>query len=147
MSIYILIIVLTIVAYQLILFVLAVTDKLDNEKVLATVCGVWSLFIIFIRVGYKIYKKLQLTWFNKNYSYCTFYDSKTKKQISAYVKHQDNNALLNFDMNKRYYVRFDYQHKAKSLYGINVKKNAYIINDLLNPPSGFTTDFLKKYME
>lgn len=146
MSIYILIIILTIVVYQLILFVLAVTDKLDDEKVLAIVCGIWSLFIIFIRVGYKIYKKLQLIWFNRNYSYCTFYDNKTKRQISAYVKNQDNNALLNFDMNKRYYIRFDYQHKAKSLYGINVKKDAHIINDLLNPPSGFTKDFLKRYM-
>lgn len=146
MSIYILIVILTIIAYQFIIFVLALANKIDDEKVLTIVCGFWSLLCIFIRGGYKIYKKLQLIWFNKNYSYCTFYDSKTKKQISAYVKNQDNNALLNFDMNKRYYVRFDYQRKAKNLYGIDIKNTNDIINDLLNPPSGFTTDFFKRYM-
>ena len=146
----ILTVIITIIAYQLILFIIALANKLDNEKVQIAICGVWSLlWIIFVGGGYAIYKRLRLKWFNKHYSYCTFYDKENSKHnFSAYVKNQDNNALLNFDMSKRYYVRFDYQHKAKNLDGVYLKRNNNqdIINDLLNPPTGFTKDFFKRYM-
>lgn len=141
--------IITIIIYQLILFIIGLANKLDNKKVQITIFGVWTLLWIIFVDGYAIYKRLRLKWFNKHYSYCRFYDKENNRyNFSAYIKNQNNNALLNFDMSKRYYVRFDYQHKAKNLNGVYLKRNnnQNIINDLLNPPTGFTKDFFKRYM-
>lgn len=128
--------VVTLVAFQFIIFLILLANKLDNEIVQMLLCGVWTLFgLLFIRGGYVLYKKIKLIWFNRNYSYCTFHNKKENKSSGVYVRNHENNGLLNYDHSKDYYVEFDFEHKAKNLGGINIKKNDnwLIISDLFNP--------------
>ena len=141
-------ILLTIIAYQFILFIVLLTDKWDNEKIAIILCGVWYLLgMVFVRIPYEIYQKLKVKWFNKHYSYCIFFVN-GKEVRGAYIKNQYGNHLLNYDTTKDHYVRFDYEHKAKNLRNVNLKsnRNQDIVNDLFNPPRGWTIKYIKQFM-
>ena len=65
MTTIILTVIITIIAYQLIIFIVSLADLYDNEKMQLVLCGVWSLImLIIVRPIVKLYRKCLLRWFN-----------------------------------------------------------------------------------
>lgn len=150
----ILTVVITIIAYQLIIFIVSLADLYDNEKMQFALCGVWSLFtFIIIRPIVKLYEKCQLHWFNTHYTKCVFYtkrEGKTTFPTIFYVKNTEINKLSQ-DENRTNYIELKPEEKAKSLLGMNIKRNrgSGYLTDLSNPPihSGYTSDHIAKWLK
>ena len=154
MTTIILTVIITIIAYQLIIFIVSLMDLYDNEKMQYTLCGVWTLAtFITVRPIVKFYRMCQLHWFNTQYTKCIFHTKREgKKNISTifYVKNTEIDKL-NQDENRTNYVELKTEEKAKSLYGIHIKENrgSGFLTDLSNPPthSGFTSDYIAKWLK
>jgi hypothetical protein len=139
-------IILTVIACQLILFILLYTNILDNEKVQIFLCGIWSLlFFIFVGGTIFFYRKIKLYNFNRKYVSCDFY-TKEKRNLSAYVKRTEIHKL-NTNIKAEHYIKIT-EKKAKNLTGINYRKNtcSSIINNLTIPPESYSADYFIKYM-
>lgn len=150
----ILTVVITIIAYQLVIFIVSLMDLYDNEKMQFALCGVWSLFtFIIIRPIIKLYEKCQLHWFNTHYTKCVFYikrEGKTTFSTIFYVKNTEIDKLSQ-DENRTNYIELKPEEKAKSLLGMNIKRNrgSGYLTDLSNPPihSGYTSDHIAKWLK
>lgn len=150
----ILTVIITIVAYQLIIFIISLADLYDNEKIQLVLCGVWSLIIFFIiRPIIKLYQKYQLHWFNAHYTRCIFYtkrEGKTKLPFYFYVKNTEINKL-NQDKNKTYYIELNPGKKAKNLSDIHIRSNrgCGFLTDLTNPPigTGYSGDYIAQWLK
>ena len=71
MTTIILTVIITIVVYQLIIFIVSLADLYNNEKMQLVLCGVWSLIIfVVVRPIIKFYQKCKLHWFNAHYTNC-----------------------------------------------------------------------------
>lgn len=149
-------ILITIIAYQFIIFVLSLANKYDNEKVQIALCGVWSIIgLVFIRNIAKLYRKYKLHWFNTHFTRCVFHNNERKfKRVGAtfvfYVKNTEIEKL-NQDETKTYYIELTPEHKAKNIDGMNFRKNRgqdFLI-DLNNPPywSGYSGDYIAKWLK
>jgi len=154
MTTIILTIIITIIAYQLIIFIVSLANLYDNEKIQYALCGVWTLIVfIFIRPIVKFYRKCQLLWFNTHYTKCVFHtkrEDKTDLPFYFYVKNTEIDKL-NQDKNRTNYVELKPKEKAKSLYGIHIKinKGSGFLTDLSNPPirSGYTSEYIAKWLK
>ena len=139
-------IILTVIACQLILFILLYTDVFDNEKVQIFLCGIWSLlFFVFVGGTIFFYRKIKLYNFNRKYVSCDFYTGE-KRNFGAFVKKTEVHKL-NTDTKAEHYIRI-VERKAKNLNGINYRKNtcSSIINNLAIPPETYSVDYFRKYM-
>lgn len=141
---------ITIVACQLILFVLMLLGKEDDEKVLIVLCGIWSIFgFTILRGVVQLYHKLNTIWFNKNFTRCRFYGFSDGSYSIIYVRNTEIDKL-NKDNTKRYYIEED-PKPLKSLYyaqmHIRRNKGRDFINDIDNPPSfsGFSKEYVANW--
>lgn len=154
MTTIILTIIITIIAYQLIIFIVSLADLYDNEKMQLALCGVWSLLtFVIVRPIVKLYQKCQLHWFNTHYTKCIFYtkrEGKSPYSTIFYVKNTEVDKLSQ-DKNRTNYVELKPEEKAKSLLGMYIKRNrgSGFLTDLSNPPihSGFTGDHIAKWLK
>lgn len=154
MTTIILTIIITIVAYQLIIFIVSLADLYDNEKIQLVLCGVWTLFVfIIIRPIVKFYRECQLLWFNAHYTRCIFNtkrEGKTDLPTYFYVKNTEI-GKLNQDKNRTNYVELKPEEKAKNLYRIHIKENrgCGFLTDLSNPPSGsgYSSEYIAKWLK
>lgn len=150
----ILTVIITIIAYQFIIFIVSLVDLYDNEKMQLALCGVWTLIMfIFVRPIVKFYRECQLLWFNAHYTRCIFNtkrEGKTDLSTYFYVKNTEI-GKLNQDKNKTYYVELNPENKARSLYGIHIKENrgSGFLTDLSNPPSlsGYSSEHIAKWLK
>lgn len=150
----ILTVIITIIAYQLIIFIVSLMDLYDNEKMQLALCGVWSLIMfVIVRPIVKLYQRCQLHWFNTHYTKCVFYAKREGKKNNSTIFYVKNTEIdkLNQDENRTNYVELKTEEKAKSLYGIHIKENrgSGFLTDLSNPPthSGFTSDHIAKWLK
>lgn len=146
--------IITIIVYQLIIFIISLADLYDNEKMQLALCGVWSLIMfIIVRPIVKLYQKCQLHWFNTHYTKCVFYTKREGKANSSsyfYVKNTEINKL-NQDKSKTHYIELNPEKKAKNLHDIHVRRNrGYgFLTDLSNPPigTGYSGDYIAKWLK
>lgn len=150
----ILTVIITIIAYQLIIFIVSLVDLYDNENIQLALCGVWTLItFIIIRPIVKLYQKCQLHWFNTHYTKCIFYTKREGKSTLSTVFYVKNTEIdkLSQDENRTNYVELKPEEKAKGIYGMNIKRNrgTGFLTDLSNPPvhSGFTGDHIAKWLK
>lgn len=154
MTTIILTVIITVIAYQLIIFIVSLADLYDNEKMQLALCGVWSLIMfIIVRPIVKLYLKCQLHWFNAHYTNCAFYTKREGKTDSAtffYVKNTEINKL-NQDKNKTHYIKINPERKAKNLHDIHIRRNrGYgFLTDLTNPPTGtgYSREYIAKWLK
>mgnify|MGYP003414040934 FL=1 len=154
MTTIILTVIITIIAYQLIIFIVSLADLYDNEKMQVVLCGVWSLIaFLIVRPIIKFYLWCRLQWFNTHYTNCAFYAKREGRTDSAtyfYVKNTEIDKL-NQDENKTRYVKINPERKAKNLYGIHIRKNrgSGFLTDLTNPPTGtgYSGDYIAKWLK
>lgn len=154
MTTIILTVIITIVAYQLIIFIISLADLYDNEKMQLVLCGVWSLImLVIVRPIVKLYLKCQLHWFNAHYTNCAFYTKREGKTDSAtyfYVKNTEIDKL-NQDKDKTHYIKVNPERKAKNLHDIHIRRNrGYgFLTDLTNPPTGtgYSSDYIAKWLK
>lgn len=139
-------VIITILAYQLILFVMAGFTN-DEEKVIIAGSCVWYFLWAVVGGGlYRLIGKIITIWFNRNYTYYHFC-YKGLCVSGFYVK--NGIALLQRDTSKDYYVE-ETDRKANNLcnYGLhkffNNRLNV-VIKDFNNPPKGYTSDYLKQF--
>ena len=150
----ILTVIITIVAYQLIIFIVSLADLYDNEKMQLVLCGVWSLvmFIIVYPIV-KLYRKCQLHWFNTHYTKCVFYSKREGKPNSSSYFYVRNTEIdkLNQDKSKTHYVELNPERKAKNLHDIHIRSNrGYgFLTDLSNPPvgTGYSREYIAKWLK
>lgn len=154
MTTIILTIIITIIAYQLIIFIVSLADLYDNEKVQFALCGIWTLVVyIVVRPIVELYRKCQLHWFNTHYTKCIFCTKREGKSTLSTVFYVKNTEIdkLSQDESRTNYVELKPEEKAKSLYGIHIKinKGSGFLTDLSNPPthSGFTSDYIAKWLK
>lgn len=150
----ILTIIITIIAYQLIIFSVSLADLYDDEKVQLVLCGFWSLVtFIIVRPIVKLYRKCKLHWFNTHYTKCVFYTKREEKSPFTTIFYVKNTEIdkLNQDKSRINYIELKPEEKAKSLLGINIKRNrgSGFLTDLSNPPvhSGYTGDHIAKWLK
>lgn len=154
MTTIILTVIITIIAYQLIIFIVSLADLYDNEKMQLALCGVWSLIMLFIvRPIAKLYQKCQLHWFNTHYTKCVFYtkrEGKTNSSTYFYVKNTEIDKL-NQDKSKTHYIELNPERKAKNLHDIHIRSNrGYgFLTDLSNPPigTGYSSEYIAKWLK
>lgn len=154
MTTIILTVIITVVAYQLIIFIVSLADLYDNEKMQVVLCGVWSLVaFLIVRPIIKFFLWCQLQWFNTHYTNCAFYTKREGRTDSAtyfYVKNTEIDKL-NQDESKTHYVKINTERKAKNLYGIHIRKNrgSGFLTDLTNPPTGtgYSGDYMAKWLK
>lgn len=154
MTTIILTVIITIIAYQLIIFIVSLADLYDNEKMQVALCGVWSLIaFVIVRPIIKFYLWCRLQWFNTHYTNCAFYTKKEGRTDSAtyfYVKNTEIDKL-NQDESKIHYVKINTERKAKNLYGIHIRRNrgSGFLTDLTNPPTGtgYSSDYIAKWLK
>lgn len=145
---------ITIIIYQLIIFIVSLADLYDNEKMQLALCGVWSLvMLVIVRPIVKLYQKGQLHWFNTHYTKCVFYtqrEGKPKSSTYFYVKNTEIDKL-NQDKSKTYYIELNPERKAKNLHDIHIRRNrGYgFLTDLSNPPidTGYSGDYIAKWLK
>lgn len=154
MTTIILTVIITVVVYQLIIFIVSLADLYDNEKMQLVLCGVWSLVIfVVVRPIVKLYQKCKLHWFNAHYTNCAFHvkrEGKTDLPTYFYVKNTEIDKL-NQDKNKTYYIEVNLERKAKNLHDAHIKRNrgGGFLTDLTNPPigSGYSGDYIAKWLK
>ena len=154
MTTIILTVIITIIAYQLIIFIVSLADLYDNEKMQLALCGVWSLIaFIIVRPIIKLYLKCQLHWFNTHYTNCAFYtkrEGRTDSVTHFYVKNTEIDKL-NQDENKTYYIKINLERKAKNLHGVHIRRNrgSGFLTDLSNPPTGtgYSGEYIAKWLK
>lgn len=154
MTTIILTVIITIITYQLIIFIVSLADLYDNEKMQVALCGVWSLIaFLIVRPIIKFCLWCRLKWFNTHYTNCAFYAKREGRTDSAtyfYVKNTEIDKL-NQDENKTRYVKINPERKAKNLYGIHIRKNrgSGFLTDLSNPPTGtgYSGDYIAKWLK
>lgn len=143
-------VIITVIACQFILFIILLCDKLDNEKVQISLCGVWSVIgLVFIRGGATIFKKLRLRHFNRKYTRCEFMDTTVEEKYKKTVFYVKSTEIvkLNTNTNNTYYVVITSNKKAESMpYNYKNNRNQSVINDLTNPPIGWDAEYISKYM-
>ena len=143
-------IIITVIACQFILFIILLCDKLDNEKVQISLCGVWSVIgLVFISGGATIFRKLRLRNFNKKYTRCEFMDTTVEEKYKKTVFYVKSTEIvkLNTNTNDTYYIVITSNKKAKSMpYNYKNNRNQSVINDLTNPPIGWDAEYISKYM-
>lgn len=154
MTTIILTVIITVIAYQLIIFIVSLADLYDNEKMQLVLCGVWSLvmFIIVYPIV-KLYRKCQLHWFNTHYTKCVFYSKREGKPNSSsyfYVKNTEIDKL-NQDKSRTHYIELNPERKAKNLHDIHIRSNrGYgFLTDLSNPPigTGYSSEYIAKWLK
>ena len=146
--------IITVIIYQLIIFIVSLADLYDNEKMQLALCGVWSLVMfIIVRPIAKLYQRCQLHWFNTHYTKCVFYTKREEKTNSStyfYVKNTEIDKL-NQDKSKTHYVELNPERKAKNLHDIHIRRNrGYgFLTDLSNPPigTGYSGDYIAKWLK
>ena len=154
MTTIILTVIITIIVYQLIIFIVSLADLYDNEKIQVVLCGVWSLIaFVIVRPIIKLYLKCQLHWFNTHYTKCIFHTKREKKTDSLthfYVKNTEIDKL-NQDKSKSHYIELVPEKKARNLHDIHIRKNrGYgFLTDLTNPPvgTGYSSDYIAKWLK
>jgi hypothetical protein len=154
MTTIILTIIITIIAYQLIIFIVSLADLYDNEKIQYALCGVWVLIVfIFIRPIVKFYRKCQLRWFNTHYTRCIFHTKREDKTDSPFYFYVKNTEIdkLNQDKSKTRYIELNPERKAKNLLDVHIKRNrgSGFLTDLSNPPiySGYTSEYIAQWLK
>jgi hypothetical protein len=154
MTTIILTIIITIIAYQLIIFIVSLADLYDNENMQLVLCGVWSLILlVIVRPIVKLYRKCQLRWFNTHYTRCIFHtkrEGKTDSPFYFYVKNTEIDKL-NQDKSKTRYIELNPERKAKNLLDVHIKRNrgSGFLTDLSNPPtySGYSGDYIAQWLK
>lgn len=152
MSSIILTVIITVIVYQLIIFIVSLADLYDNEKMQLALCGVWSLImLIIVRPIVILYQKCQLRWFNTHYTKCVFYTKgKTNSPFHFYVRNTEIDKL-NQDKNKTYYIELNPEKKAKNLHDIHIRSNRGwgFLTNLSNPPigTGYSGDYIAKWLK
>ena len=154
MTTIILTVIITIIIYQLIIFIVSLVDLYDNEKMQLALCGVWSLItFVIVRPIVKLYQKCLLRWFNTHYTKCIFYtkkEGKVKSSTYFYVKNTEIDKL-NQDKNKTYYIELNPEKKAKNLHDIHIRRNrGYgFLTDLSNPPigTGYSGNYIARWLK
>lgn len=146
--------IITIIIYQLIIFIVSLTGLYDNEKMQLALCGVWSLvMLVIVRPIVKLYQKGRLHWFNTHYTNCALYtqrEGKPKSSTYFYVKNTEIDKL-NQDKSKTYYIELNPERKAKNLHDVHIRRNrGYgFLTDLSNPPidTGYSGDYIAKWLK
>ena len=154
MTTIILTVIITIVAYQLIIFIVSLADLYDNEKMQLVLCCVWSLvmFIIVYPIV-KLYRKCQLHWFNTHYTKCVFYSKREGKPNSSSYFYVRNTEIdkLNQDKSRTHYIELNPERKTKNLHDIHIRSNrGYgFLTDLSNPPigTGYSSEYIAKWLK
>ncbi len=154
MTTIILTVIITIIAYQLIIFIVSLADLYDNENMQLVLCGVWSLImLVIVRPIVKLYRRCKLCWFNTHYTRCIFHtkrEGKTDSPFYFYVKNTEIDKL-NQDKSKTRYIELNPERKAKNLLDVHIKRNrgSGFLTDLSNPPigTGYSGDYIAQWLK